>query len=209
MSASLLICGFGAFPQAPRNPAQAAIEALSEVGWSPDGALVRYLVLPVAWRGSAEAVLAQLAAESVDAVLVVGVAVSAQSFHVERLGRNRAALQKADDLGDVWSIETVSTAGADELRVTAPVRSMVTAIERLGLPAELSDDAGDYLCNFTLYRLLEAQAAPAVGFLHVPQALECAEGARFTLADIGAAVQAAAEAMTQALSRPDASRRTA
>lgn len=209
MPPRLLICGFSAFPEAIRNPAQTAVEALAAHGWSPEGATAGYLTVPVAWRGSAEAILERLAAEPADAVLVVGVAVSASSFHVERLGRNRAAAEKADDLGELWQAERIAGDGPDELRTIAPTRSMVAAIERAGLAAELSDDAGDYLCNFTYYRLMLAKAAPTVAFLHVPQVREFVEGAAFSLEDVVGAVQASAGAMAEALSLPDAARHTA
>jgi pyroglutamyl-peptidase len=209
MPPRLLICGFSAFPEAIRNPAQAAVEALAGLNWSPEGAQADYLTVPVAWRGSAEAILERLAAEPADAVLVVGVAVSASSFHVERLGRNRAAAEKADDLGELWQAEFIAGEGPDELRTIAPTRSMVAAIERLGLAAELSDDAGDYLCNFTYYRLMLVKAAPMVAFLHVPQVREYVEAAAFGLEDVARAVQAAAGAMAEALSLPDAAQRTA
>ena len=42
------------------------------------------------------------------------------------------------------------------------------AIAACGLGVERSADAGSYLCNFTLYRLLTDAAGPRVGFLHVP-----------------------------------------
>lgn len=209
MPPRLLICGFSAFPEAIRNPAQAAVEALAAHGWSPEGAEAAYLTVPVAWRGSVEAILERLTAEPADAVLVVGVAVSASSFHVERLGRNRASAEKRDDLGEVWNASLITSDGADEIRTVAPTRSMVAAIERDGLAAELSDDAGDYLCNFTYYRLMASQAAPTVAFLHVPQVREYVETAAFSLEDVVRAVQASAGAIAEALSLPDASRRRA
>lgn len=209
MPPRLLICGFSAFPEAIRNPAQAAVEALAAHGWSPEGAAADYLTVPVAWRGSTEAILERLASAPADAVLVVGVAVSASSFHVERLGRNRAAAEKRDDLGELWNAAAIAADGPDEIRTVAPTRSMVAAIEREGLAAELSDDAGDYLCNFTYYRLMASRAAPTVAFLHVPQVREYVEDAAFGLEEVVRAVQAAARAMAEALSLPDASRRTA
>jgi pyroglutamyl-peptidase len=191
----ILICGFGAFPAAPRNPAQAVIEALAADGWSPSGAHAAYLPLPVAWRASVEAVLARLANDPFDAVLVVGVAVEADAFRIETLARNIVA-QRPDELGETWHAATVDTELAEIIPVTAPAADMLAALQRAGLPARLSQDAGDYLCNFTLYRLLAAAAAPRVAFLHIPQALECAEGATFSLAEIRRAVCACAEALT-------------
>lgn len=191
----LLICGFGGFPAAPRNPAGATVAGLAEEGWAPLGADVAYLPLPVAWRASAETVLRRLAADPVDAVLVVGVAVEADSFRVETLARNIAA-QLPDDTGEIWRTDVVMTDYPQTLPVTAPSAQMLAALQAEGLPAGLSEDAGDYLCNFTLYRLLAAQAAPSVAFLHVPQVREYAQGAAVSLADIRRAICACAQAMT-------------
>ena len=69
---------------------------------------------------------------------------------------------------------------------------MARTIQDLGLAADVSQDAGDYLCNFTLYRLL-AQV-PMTAFLHVPPVSEAA-----ALDDIVKAVQAAASALAKSL----------
>lgn len=209
MPPRLLICGFSAFPEAIRNPAQAGVEALAAREWSPVGVAADYLALPVAWAGSAEAVTERLSATPADAVLVVGVAVGAAGFQVERIGRNLASIDKADDFGERAPAPEILDGGPPQIRSLAPTRSMVAAIARRGLAAELSEDAGDYLCNFTYYRLLAARAAPMVGFLHVPQVREYVAGAAFGLDEVTLAIQAAAEAMAEALNRPDAARRTA
>jgi pyrrolidone-carboxylate peptidase len=79
---------------------------------------------------------------------------------------------------------------------------MLQALLASGLPARFSDDAGDYLCNFTLFQLVRQAAAPAVGFLHVPQVVEFADGASFTLAQVDQAVRASLTAFAGALSSP-------
>lgn len=208
MPARLLLCGFGAFPGAPRNPAQAAVEALAAQAWSPRGVVTDHLILPVAWRGSAEAALLRLGQAPAQAVLVVGVAVGADVFQVEQCCRNTAAAGRPDHLGEVWPQVPIRPGGADELRASAPCGEILAALEHAGLPAKLSEDAGDYLCNLVLYRLLEAAAAPVVGFLHVPQVREFDPGAAFALADVVAAVKAAGSAMARAI-RPAASRHRA
>lgn len=204
----LLLCGFGSFPAAPRNPSAAVVEAIAAERWSPPAVTLDTLVLPVAWARSVETISASLAGRPADGVLVVGVAVEAQTFRVETLGRNRACLDRLDHDGRTWPSAIIRPDAAD-LAATAPTQAMAQAIAAAGLPVQLSDDAGDYLCNFTLFQLLAAGAAPAVGFLHVPQARELQEGAAFDLADIAKAVRAATGAFADALSRPDASRRTA
>ena len=205
----LLVCGFGAFPAAPRNPSAAVIEALAVQAWSVPGVAIDFLTLPVSWTNTVPLILDALRARPADGVLVVGVATSADAFRVETLGRNKASRTLVDHDGAPAPGPLISADGPGVIAATAPVDAVLEAIIQADLAARLSDDAGDYLCNFTLYSLLAAEAAPAVGFLHVPQARECAEGASFGLADIEKAVRASAGAFAEALSRPDASRRTA
>lgn len=197
--ASLLICGFDSFPAAPVNPAAAVIRRLSAQAWRAGDTDTGFLVTPVAWTGAVEAIQADLAKRPADAVLVVGVATKAQSFRVETLARNLACAVTLDAAGALWPHGAILPDGAETLDASAPCRAMAEAVAALGLPVESSCDAGDYLCNFTLYRLLAAGSAPRVGFLHVPQAWECAPGAAFDLEQIEAAVRASAGAMAAAI----------
>ncbi|MDP1875162.1 hypothetical protein [Phenylobacterium sp.] len=203
-SPRLLLCGFGSFPAAPLNPSAAVIATLAREAWAPTGAEVDYLTLPVQWQGAAETILRAVQSRPADGILVVGVAVEAEAFRVETLGRNVASSQRPDQAGRVWGSACVAETGEDAIASTAPCQAMASALETEGLPVTLSQDAGDYLCNFTLYRLLHTQAAAHVGFLHVPQARECADAAAFDLAQIRQAVCAAAAAFCADLSRPAA-----
>jgi pyrrolidone-carboxylate peptidase len=81
---------------------------------------------------------------------------------------------------------------------------MVRAIQDAGYPSVASSDAGDYLCNFTLYRILTAQTdeadAPPVGFLHVPRAVDRdGEEHPLSVEDIERAVKAAINAFALSL----------
>ena len=205
----LLVCGFGGFPAAPRNPSAAVVQALAAQGWSPPGVEIDFLTLPVSWANSVPLILDAVRVRPADGILVVGVATSADAFRVETLGRNRTSRTLVDDDGAPAPSPLILAHGPGAIAATAPVDEILDGIIRTGLAARLSEDAGDYLCNFTLYSLLAAEAAPAVGFLHVPQARECAEGAAFGLADIDKAVRAGATGFAEALTRPAAERRRA
>ncbi len=189
----LLICGFGPFPQAPDNPAALAVEQLRSEGWAPSGVEVGYAILPTVWSKAAQAAAGARQAMAADAVLLVGVAVGAQAFRLETLARNRASQTLPDAEGRLWLSSSIDPAGPDQRDVTAPVEAMRGAIAAMGLPVTLSDDAGEYLCNFTLYRML-AQA-PMTAFLHVPPI-----GADIDLPAIVCAVRAAAAVLASELS---------
>src|SRR5207253_8283896 len=57
-----------------------------------------------------------------------------------------------------------------------PVKAMVGAIRAAGIPAELSNTAGTYVCNHVLYGVLHFLAASGrkarAGFVHLPYSEE-------------------------------------
>jgi pyroglutamyl-peptidase len=169
--ARLLVCGFGAFPGVSENPAQAVVERLLSQAWAPEGAVADYLLLPTAWEGSAEMIWEAARGGPADAVLVLGVAGGAEGFRVEQGARNCVAVDRADASGALWPEPRISE-GPDAAGCTAPVEAMAAALRRQGLPASVSADAGDYLCNFVFYRLLTEVASQdsrlLAAFLHLP-----------------------------------------
>jgi pyroglutamyl-peptidase len=50
-----------------------------------------------------------------------------------------------------------------------PYRQIEAAFRREGLRGRLSIDAGDYVCNETLYLSLARSHARTIGFIHVPR----------------------------------------
>lgn len=202
--AALLITGFGPFPGAPINPTAEIVERLIAQAWSPNGVSVRALVAPVRWSGSAEMVDEALRESGCDGALLLGVAGKAREFRVEMRARNHADRRRPDADGKLWRNEKIDPTGPAVARSTAPVAEIVRAIQDEGYPAVASSDAGDYLCNFTLYRMLtgagEGVDAPPVGFLHVPRFFE-RDGADVAveLDDLEKAVKAAAAAFAFSL----------
>jgi pyroglutamyl-peptidase len=63
----------------------------------------------------------------------------------------------------------------DTLPLRAPAQKLVMAARAAGVPADLSRDAGRYLCNYVCWRAAEATGPGAprlVAFIHVPRVLE-------------------------------------
>lgn len=205
MGLKLLICGFGPFPEAPANPACAVVERLRDEGWTPSDDGAAWAVLPTVWAKAPQAALEAIAQADAAALLLVGVAVSAEGFKVELVARNSANALARDAVGAYAPGETIDPEGPPRLPVTAPAEAMLEAIRGVDLPAGASTDAGAYICNYTLYRVLQQTSLP-VAFLHVPQAHECDPRSPFYLADLASGVKAAAEAFIEAL---EPKRRTA
>jgi pyroglutamyl-peptidase len=131
-------------------------------------------------------------------VLLLGVASGAQAFRVEMRAANLARTDLADAEGRLFRRAHISPVGPAVARATAPVEPMVAALQRAGLRATASSDAGDYLCNFTFYRVLTEIAAepdaPLAAFLHLPPIQE-----GFSLDDLERGVKATASVFARTL----------
>ena len=61
---------------------------------------------------------------------------------------------------------------------TLPVNAIANALGAAGLPAEISNSAGTYVCNQVFYRLMHHTADAGhrwhAGFMHVPHAFDAA-----------------------------------
>jgi len=166
----LLVTGFGPFPGARKNPTETLVRALAGEAASAFGASeLRAVVLPTDYRRS-QAMLRRLNATFLpDIVVHFGLAAGVREIHVERLARNCTDPGKPDAAGFAPRFGRVRRAGPDTLTATLPAEAIVAALTQAGFAAQLSDDAGAYVCNATLYCSLAA-ATPGrmAGFIHVP-----------------------------------------
>jgi pyroglutamyl-peptidase len=82
---------------------------------------------------------------------------------------NLADFDIADNAGHRASETPVLPGGAPGLWSRLPLPAIRAALLQLGIPARMSNSAGTYLCNATMYRFLAAvpEAVPC-GFIHLP-----------------------------------------
>jgi len=165
----LLATGFGPFPHAPENPTEALMRALAREAPASFGAReFRAVVLAADYR-RAWATLRRLYATFLpDVVVHFGLARKAKAILVERQARNSADPAKPDAAGYAPRVGLAHPSGPAILPATLQAEAIVSALQKAGFPARLSDDAGDYVCNAVFYRSLLAGGDRRVGFLHVP-----------------------------------------
>lgn len=183
----ILVTGFSSFPGVPANPTEALIGALAlrPEALAPFGE-VRLEVLPVEYRAVPSRLAALGSAFAPDIAVHFGVSAQAEAFAVEMLARNAVCVAKPDNSGFV-PLEPFVRQEAEPLGSSLPVEAILAALRHAGLSAEVSDDAGDYLCNFLFYLSRGAHCppfAPAMaGFVHVPPfGTTPADGRAFDLA---------------------------
>ena len=178
-----LVTGFGPFPGQPQNASSLLAEALvSAAGGRLPGFEVRAATLPTEWQAGPQA-LARLLDDLKPAVaLHFGVSRRARGFVVETRARNVAG-RVCDARGELPDDDCIVAAGPREIGTTLPASLIVERLRRMGLPVQVSRDAGTYLCNAILYTSLtdgfarfEDGLGPRRGFvrrgfIHIPDTL--------------------------------------
>ena len=168
-----LLTGFGAFGAVTDNPTQRLVAYFAERG--APGHVLTTCVLPVSYKRAPALLLEAIdrggpGGQPFDLVLMTGVASGSVAWRVERCGRN--CNDRARDMDGQLPAPEIIAGGPDLLEATVPVHLLVEAFVAAGLPVELSESAGGYLCNHALYRALhhlrQSGSAAMAGFLHVP-----------------------------------------
>jgi pyroglutamyl-peptidase len=167
----LLITGFDPFGGESVNPAWEAVKLLPEI----IGEYTLYkLEIPTVFSLAADTVLNKAKEIMPDVILCIGQAGGRAAVTPERIGINMANASIPDNQGNQPKNMPIIPGGADGIFATVPVQEMADAIVAAGLPGQISNTAGTFVCNDTLYRLLHhfAGSATRVGFIHVPYAPE-------------------------------------
>ena len=170
---TILVTGFGAFPDARRNPTLAILAGLARhrPRLARLGIALRCVALPVVYDAIEPALRDAIGAQGVDAILHLGLAGRRRVLTIETRALNRAGPLHPDAARRLPA-PTLVRGAPHVLRATYPAARVRAALSRAGHDARSSIDAGDYVCNATLYRSLAACRAPSIGFIHVPRAKE-------------------------------------
>jgi pyroglutamyl-peptidase len=196
----ILVTGFGPFPGVARNPSGELAQALARSSRAKRAARISALIIPTVYAEIAR-LPRRAARKKPDAILMFGLAGRARKLRVETRGRNRASTKHPDAARK--KARRVLVPGAPKiLKINAPVTALLKAARGTGIAARLSNDAGGYVCNAAIFRMLNAmhgQNAPLIAFVHIPWPRERAPGKQsrppFT------AIRRAAEAMLIALAK--------
>jgi pyroglutamyl-peptidase len=173
----VLVTGFDPFGGEASNPSWDVCAQL------PDeiaGMRVERVRVPCEFRRAIEVV-----AEAVDRVhpaLVVclGQAGGRSCIGIERVAINVDDARIPDNAGAQPVDELVAANGPPAYFASLPVKAMAAAVRSAGVPAEVSNTAGTFVCNHLMYGVLHYLAASGsrarAGFIHVPYSEEQAIG---------------------------------
>jgi pyroglutamyl-peptidase len=168
----ILVTGFGPFPGAPANPTGKLVRALARKRWP--GVSVKAHVFATRYKTVDRALPRLLKSFKPDALIMFGLATRSRAIRVETVARNRIAAFP-DAAGFTRGPCVIDPASGRLLAARAPTAAILRALSRAGVPARLSRNAGDYLCNYTLWHATQATGTTArpdgpgiAVFIHVP-----------------------------------------
>lgn len=165
----ILLTGFEPFGGDAINPSWEVARALH--GERIAGAQVVAQQLPCVFGQAQEALAVALRRHRPQLVLCLGLAANRNALSVERVGINVDDARIPDNAG-AQPIDQAAVPGAPAAYfATLPIKAMVAALQAAGLPAEVSQTAGTFVCNHVLFGLmhqLRRRRGVRGGFMHVP-----------------------------------------
>ncbi len=165
---TILLTGFEPFDGEPVNPSWLIAHALD--GETIGGATVTALRLPTEFGRSLRVLRAALRRHDPALVVALGQAGGRAALSVERIAINVDDARIPDNAGARPIDAPVVRGGPAAYFTSLPVKAIVAALRARGVPAEVSQTAGTFVCNHVFYGLQHALRRRRVrsGFVHVP-----------------------------------------
>lgn len=165
----MLLTGFEPFGGDASNPSWDAVRTLEGMRIAGHRVATRCLAVEF---GRSLTQLRKAIRETTPALIIcVGQAGGRAQLSLERIGINVDDARIADNAGRQPIDTAVVEGGPDAYFSTLPLKAMLQALRRAGIPAEISQTAGTYVCNHVLYGLMHAlrhRRRVRAGFIHIP-----------------------------------------
>ena len=164
----IIVTGFDPFGGETINPSIECVKALPEI----EGVELIRLELPTVFKESAKRLNEVINDVKPDAVLSVGQAGGRPGITMERIAINVDDARIPDNISQQPIDEAIQLDGEAAYFSTLPIKRIVKAIREAGIPAEVSNSAGTFVCNHIMYQALfaatKADKPFKAGFMHIP-----------------------------------------
>jgi pyroglutamyl-peptidase len=171
-SATILLTGFTPFGGADTNVSWQVAQLLG--GTVIDGHTVVAAQLPTEFDISLEALTDLLDKHHPALVVCLGQAGGRKAISLERVAINIADARIADNAGKQPVDKPVVSGGPPAYFTGLPIKAMLQALQEAGIPGEVSQTAGTFVCNHVFYGLMHtlerrrALQGMRGGFIHLP-----------------------------------------
>lgn len=165
---TVLLTGFDPFGGDTINPSWEAVSRLHDEAIA-DRRIVA-AQLPTTFDGAPKALRVALRKHAPELVLCVGQAGGRAALSLERVAININDARIPDNAGAQPIDTPVVRRGPAAYFTTLPIKAMHADLRAAGIPTEISQTAGTFVCNQVFYALMHTLAGTRVrgGFVHIP-----------------------------------------
>ena len=136
--------------------------------------------VPVTFADCAVKVMGEVNAVDPDAVLILGQAGGRKRITIEKWAVNLDDARIPDNSGAQPTAKRIIEDGPEKIETMFDLENMMCGLKKRGLEAEVSVDAGRFVCNHLFYKVLaqlRKKESPAkAGFVHLPYIRELCPG---------------------------------
>lgn len=167
----VLVSGFEPFGGREVNPTALLVDALKNRDIPiPQEMMLDQVLLPVTFEKSFEVLQERINSFNPDIVICFGLAAKRDSIELESRAVNKIHADIKDNAGAEPQNQPIRENGEEIYLSTLPIQGIAGALSQEGLPVKISSDAGNFVCNYLFYRLMETNqdTERLCGFIHVP-----------------------------------------
>ena len=165
----VLVTGFTPFGGERTNPSWEIVKGLPE---TISGYRLEKLRVPTEFGKAIAVTTKAMDKLKPTIVLCFGQAGGRTCMSVERIAINVNDARIADNAGRQPTDEVIHAEGPAAYFCTVPIKTMVAAMTKSGVPADVSNTAGTFVCNHLIYGVLHhiatTKSSARAGFIHVP-----------------------------------------
>lgn len=168
-SRRVLVTGFTPFGGEAVNPSWEIVKNLPDV---MGGCRLEKLKVPTEFGRAIEVAAKAIDKLGPELVICFGQAGGRSRMSVERVAINVDDARIADNAGVMRIDQPVVKGGPAAYLTNVPIKAMVAGMAKAGVPAEVSNSAGTFVCNHLIYGVLhhlaQRRLVARAGFIHVP-----------------------------------------
>lgn len=164
----ILLTGFEPFAGASANPSQSLVARFEAEYRDKD--LITTRILPVEFGRATELLIAAIDEIRPEYVISLGQAEGRTAITPERVAVNIDDARIADNAGSQITDRAIISDGPAAYFSTLPLKEMVDAMTKVGVPATISNSAGTFVCNHIFYAMQHHCRSLDIktGFVHLP-----------------------------------------
>ncbi len=169
---TIVLTGFGPFPGIADNESARLVRRLAKrARLALPAHRIASAVLPTEWQRAPRQLAGLYRRHQPALALHFGVAHETSGFRIETEAANLC--RSAPDAAGAMPPSLTLAADEAVRPVSIDALALAAALQALGYPVSLSDNAGGYLCNAVLFHSLRlaAESQCRVGFIHIPASL--------------------------------------